>query len=747
MATIAEVRKQYPQYKDLSDRQLADALHAKFYADIPKAEFEAKVGLRAGSPSQQRAEADARKRTEELGVGKRGGARALVQGAMFGYGDEFTAAVGAVDVMAANAVRRIKGEEIPYTSKEYQNALLQSEREELSRFAAEHPRRNFLGQLGGGLVGGGSAGSAALRGAKSLGGAVARSAAVGAASGAVAGAGYAEGGIRERVPAAAGGAVTGAAFGAAVPVAGRAVQAVPGAVRRAAASVRAPQIDEAAAMRQATEALAEAGIEVRQVSQASMGRIGDLIRRGRNPREAALGVVSTTDLPVPVPMLRGQRTGDPGQQLSENLMLRGARGSAPSRMVRGVVAEQQDALRGNVAAITDNVAAGAPVARGSGGQLASERLNTMYDEAKAGVDTAYDAARATGDGARLPREQMPVLGSQLRQAVETYDLAGVPRVKTELDRIDTIAGSGSVTVRDLFDARARLSNLRASSDQVEAGAARNASRALDAYINRAVTDDLFTGDPQTVNAWRTAIQRRREFGQLFESGDLIESLTERAPRGGEMRALRVDPGDATNYILGRSDMGFVGKQNLYRDLTRLRTVLGPQSQEWNSIRAEVFQRVGSQGEGGVEFGSRQFSGVKFQKAWQDFVRKDPRLAEELFTAEERATIDRFAAIAARVTSPVRGGDNSSNTAVAGARLLGNLKFLRGLPFVKELTGEFEAQVNVRAAARATSPDIGPAPRQPRTTPPSTPPVRPNALIAGYAAPAGANYLASQTTPR
>lgn len=45
MATIAEIRAQFPQYADMPDAALADALHKKFYADIPKAEFDAKIGL------------------------------------------------------------------------------------------------------------------------------------------------------------------------------------------------------------------------------------------------------------------------------------------------------------------------------------------------------------------------------------------------------------------------------------------------------------------------------------------------------------------------------------------------------------------------------------------------------------------------------------------------------------------------------------------------------------------------------
>lgn len=45
MPTIAEVRQQYPQYKDLTDQQLADGLHQKFYSDMPRAEFNQKIGF------------------------------------------------------------------------------------------------------------------------------------------------------------------------------------------------------------------------------------------------------------------------------------------------------------------------------------------------------------------------------------------------------------------------------------------------------------------------------------------------------------------------------------------------------------------------------------------------------------------------------------------------------------------------------------------------------------------------------
>lgn len=45
MATIAEIRQQYPQYNDMSDQQLADKLYAAHYSDMPRAQFDQKVGL------------------------------------------------------------------------------------------------------------------------------------------------------------------------------------------------------------------------------------------------------------------------------------------------------------------------------------------------------------------------------------------------------------------------------------------------------------------------------------------------------------------------------------------------------------------------------------------------------------------------------------------------------------------------------------------------------------------------------
>jgi hypothetical protein len=50
---LSEVRAKYPQYKDLSDEQLARGLHSKFYSDMPYDQFAAKVGLKAETPKPE----------------------------------------------------------------------------------------------------------------------------------------------------------------------------------------------------------------------------------------------------------------------------------------------------------------------------------------------------------------------------------------------------------------------------------------------------------------------------------------------------------------------------------------------------------------------------------------------------------------------------------------------------------------------------------------------------------------------
>lgn len=437
--------------------------------------------------------------------------------------------------------------------------------------------------------------------------------------------------------------------------------------------------DQAAQTQAARDALARIGVDYDRLPQNDQAAIQTAIARGRSGAEAAVRQAGS-GLPLPVPLSQGQLSGLPGQQLEENLALRGARGPDASIYARDFQTRQQAALRGNVQQIGANLGGGRPGAPGAAGAAVSDALNDRYEAARTGVSQAYDAARAAGP-ATLPTYDAQALTGSVRLAVSSYDPLNIPRVSREVDRLGALANTKTdPDIGDLFAARSRLTQLRASNDPVEAGAASAAVKAFDSGIDNSLSQSLFQGDPSAVQAWKTAIGARRDFGQLFEGNDLIQKLTQRQPIGGQMQ-LAVDPHDASNYIFGRSDLGFVGRQNLYRDLTRLRGVLGEDSAPWQAIKAEAFARAANAADGQVENGATMFSGSKFQHAWGDMNRADPDLMATLFSPEERDTIDRFAGVAARATNPVRGGDNPSNTATAAKALGSAMAAVRRLPFM------------------------------------------------------------------
>jgi hypothetical protein len=92
MAGLADFRQKYPQYDDVPDVDLADKLHAKFYSDIPKADYFQKLGLAAGPPAPstyQRIEGGLRSMGEALGSGTPEQAGATLQRAKEGFQQGF----------------------------------------------------------------------------------------------------------------------------------------------------------------------------------------------------------------------------------------------------------------------------------------------------------------------------------------------------------------------------------------------------------------------------------------------------------------------------------------------------------------------------------------------------------------------------------------------------------------------------------------------------------------------------------
>lgn len=102
MPTIAEIRQQFPQYSDMSDAKLAEALHSKFYADMPRGEFNAKIGFDPASVPQEVDGSSLAGVGKSLGVGVAEGGIGLVGlsgdiGSLVGSGVDYAGSKLGVD--------------------------------------------------------------------------------------------------------------------------------------------------------------------------------------------------------------------------------------------------------------------------------------------------------------------------------------------------------------------------------------------------------------------------------------------------------------------------------------------------------------------------------------------------------------------------------------------------------------------------------------------------------------------------
>lgn len=422
---------------------------------------------------------------------------------------------------------------------------------------------------------------------------------------------------------------------------------------------------------QGAEAGAVLGPLVHGVGSVLSG--GSKLTGGASLAQQVAAQDAAQSLPVPVNLSLGKVSGDPAQQMAENVMLKGAKGPAAQRIMQDDADATNDQLRANIPAI-QALMAGRPLEANEGGVLISNKLNENLAAAKAKTDAAYTDARNNSDGAFFANGERPVVNQQLRAAVKDYDPETIAPVTRVLDGLDTNPNA-QMTPTDLFEARSKLSKMRIDGGPV-AAAAGEATRALDGYLSDAVDKDLISGNPKVIQSWKDAIAARRAQGQMFEGKDLIQSLTTQA-RHGDGMTLAVSPEDAANEIFGRNAIGFVTKKDFTRDMTRLKTTLGENSPEWGALRAEAFARIARS----AGPSDKPFSGANFQTAWSKAKDTAPQALNVLFSPDEQGLIDNFAITAKRATVPVKGGDNPSNSGVyavaAMKKMLGSLAGLVG----------------------------------------------------------------------
>lgn len=450
-------------------------------------------------------------------------------------------------------------------------------------------------------------------------------------------------------------------------------------------------VDDSGALTDTGRAVAKRlGIDIDQIGPDLERQILQEVKRGANAGDAAV-VAEASNLPSPVPLTRGQATGEAGAQMLEDQAVKGAFGRNTELAAREARDVQSAALEANVDAIGRGMS-GADMPSTSPAVAAQRSLVQEREAAEAGVNAAYDAARQAKAG--VPAGAVQQATMDFRASIRDYSPRAAPVSHgfiDDLNEIGTKAGNGALPVDELAAWRRQVTTFASTTnDRTEASAARELVRAFDDKAEDWTKAGIIQGDQDALEKWAAAVSKRREVGKMFQAGDIVEILTTRG-KDGELPA----EGEVLSRIFGSK--GFTPGAEMAKALRTLKGRL-PEEQ-WNALRQEAWLRLVSRTRGPMQAtGEQQLSGAKMLKAINELQRDHPQVWKTLFTEDERNLIGRFARTLNRVTTPVEGGKNFSNTASAVATQMRTL-FNAGLINGRGLRALVELPV-INAAVRS-----------------------------------------------
>ena len=379
-----------------------------------------------------------------------------------------------------------------------------------------------------------------------------------------------------------------------------------------------------------------------QISDELAKRFAEEAQQAAAPTTAGL-VSRAQALPVPVPVTKGQAMRDPAQQMFESQSFKGVYGEQARERIQELYDSQQEALTKNIEAIQGMLSGGERrletvgpgmefPARGAvvgvpGEETAAARLQNSLEQMRKGektaTSTAYEMAREAG-AAKANMDAAVDISQRFDNILAEYgpDVAqDVPRAVRQANRFEQIINKSKDLEPDidaLFQWRKFTTKARkASTEPAEQRALGQLIREFDTSMKQIADNGLMTGDPDVIVLWRDAIKSRAAYGARWQSGDLFEKVLKREFAQGENR-LVYTPNEVSNLIFGASRSGLAPRQTVARDLGILKNRLGPESEEWLSLREEAFLRIIEAAKGGSDQGKRLFSGNKFNTRWERY---------------------------------------------------------------------------------------------------------------------------------
>tara|TARA_R110002051_G_scaffold173910_2_gene244179 strand:- start:975 stop:3257 length:2283 start_codon:yes stop_codon:yes gene_type:complete len=385
--------------------------------------------------------------------------------------------------------------------------------------------------------------------------------------------------------------------------------------------------------------------------------------------EEAVAYAEAQSLPIVVPQTKGTLSGDAERQLLEDLARKGVYGEEAKIILQQARIDAEKAITSNMSEIQKIIAGSAPIInRGQGGTAAQAELFAARQSAKSEANKAYDTARdlSAESGTVLPSNIFKGFGDDVKTVVtKDHAINDLASVKDFLKQFkDLGAKDSTVSIRSLFDLRKQLTTKARGGKGDESSVALNKMKIqLDNKIDSLLETALLQGDDIVIKSWRDAIKGYKDYKQKWESGNLMDRLTRINQQSGN-RELVVAPESASNYIFNSSNLGFINKANLQRDILKMKENLSPES--WSGMRQEIYLKIINASKTAQKEG---ISGAKLQTNINKVLQDNKPLMSALYTPKEIALLEQFARVANRTLNTQK---NTSNTGAAQMNALKNM---------------------------------------------------------------------------
>lgn len=362
---------------------------------------------------------------------------------------------------------------------------------------------------------------------------------------------------------------------------------------------------------------------------------------------------------------KGQATGDLKQLNIEDSMKGGGLGDKAQKVIQDF-AEGPQAASLNQATQKVQSTLGKPI------QSVAEMGETVREGIKskaATLDDAVSEAYSSVGDAKLSTDGLKGLMTRMSRAMKNRDfeqtsdlVPGFASLKTEVDQFNEWVKQAGNTLRPYH-----IKKIESFRKKIGAkiGAAKNPTdrrqltimkRVYDDYLDKAVDRALFQGDDAALDTLKKARSLRAEYARKFQKNNYrTKTGTINDEAGGVIeKMIHSDPTDeqVVNYFFGAQKLG--GKSSGAKVAQRVKSTLGADSPEWQSVRQAAFLKLTKLPRNATTISGKQFAGNL-----EEAIKESPTLMKELFSGEEIALMRRFASAVKRAQpSPV----NPPNTA-------------------------------------------------------------------------------------